>query len=200
MQRIEASALVLVEGKDDECIIRCLIQAEGLSDIEVVKLGGKDDWGKKIRSIVRAPGFGKVKSILLVRDNDDNPAATAESVKGALRINSLPVPAQAGAWAGSTPGVKAAFHVLPAEVELGELEDLCMGVAQGTPAHSCVIAAEVAARELPNPPRKWAKFRVQVYLAAQPEVFDTLDLGARAGVFPAAHPAFAPLRAILREM
>ena len=192
--------LILVEGKDDDCIVQSLLQHLGLSDqIDTLQLGGKDDWPRKLRAVARLRGFGLVKSLLLVRDSDSNPGGAFQAIRGALTSAKLPVPDEPTEWAVS-PKMRAAGHLLPSETANGELEDLCLLSVSNEPAMHCVELMANCVAQLADPPSKLAKFKVQAYLAAQPGVFDTLAIGAKAGVFPPGHAAFSVLRALLTEM
>jgi len=198
--RFSLPGLVLVEGKDDACIVDALVRDLRLTqEIEIKDLDGKTDWGTKLRSVVRTPGFGLVRRLLLLRDSDSDSSAAFDSMKSSLALAQLPVPRRQGDWAGNE-NIDVACLTLPSPDSNGELEDLCLSGLVDMPVMRCVDAFAECVAGLPEPPRKLAKFKMQAYLAALPDVFDTLALGARAGAIPIQSAGFQPLRALLTEM
>lgn len=196
---IEGGGLILVEGKDDENILQLLLSSLGVVPPQIVSMGGKDDWVRKVSAISKTRGFGKVRFLLLVRDADADAAVALASIQGCLRHAKLPVAAGPGVWE-RTSRIACAYYILSGPDTTGELEDLCLEAVSRPELLECAkeTAHCLSARGLM--PTKRAKFLVQVYLASLPAVVDTLALGAKSKAFDAGHTAFTPLRGLLQDM
>ena len=89
---ITKEKLILVEGKDDEDTLSCFFDILGINDIQIRKIGTKPK-SNHIKDIVNAPGFeGLVTSLGIIRDADEYPDRTFQSIQTALRNAKLPIP------------------------------------------------------------------------------------------------------------
>ena len=79
--------LLLVEGKDEVSLFSALIRRciGDNSGIQVISVGGKDQFPRKLRAIgTKARARSLLSSIGVVRDADDDPQAAFESVRAQL--------------------------------------------------------------------------------------------------------------------
>src|SRR5690242_12441552 len=89
--RLDGSAVLLVEGQDDQRVFDALIRARRRTGLQVVVTEGNRDIGRVLRDLTKATGFGKVRWLGIVQDADDDPGAAFRRVRNALARVGLPV-------------------------------------------------------------------------------------------------------------
>lgn len=181
-------ALLLVEGKDDRAFFDTLRMVRNLPAFEIIQYEGKSKLRPFLKGLVLAEGFSNVVSLGVVRDADDNPAAAADSIRGALQAAGLPVPVAALTAVGTAPRV--AFMIVPDATSSGALEELCFRAFAGDPALPCVDQYFdcLAATGLPHP--KDPKHRMRILLASRPEFRPGLAMAIESGYVPVHADAF----------
>jgi hypothetical protein len=201
---LKCPILLLVEGKDDKAFFEALINHEFdsgvLQRIQVIILKDNTKWKRKLKIISGRPEFKDIVSSLgLVRDADDDPTTTFQSVCDALNDNGLPVPKNPVVSVGDRP--KVSVLILPKENESGELEDLCLESVKDDPAVPHVEQyfryLDDAKLSLPN---KLCKPKVQVFLASRPRIIDGLRMAAKAGCWPWENEAFRHVKIFLHQI
>ncbi len=197
--RIQASKLLLVEGKDEQQFFSALFQRASLGGIQVVPLEGKSSLTRKLEAIKATPGFDQVVSLGLIRDGDDDPPTAFQSVRSSLRAVRLPVPNTLGVPLGSNPRVSV--MILPDGTRQGMLEDLCLDSVLGEPVMQCVNQYFACVREQAGMlPRLLAKAKVHTFLASRPEPGKRLGEAAAIGYWPLGHSAFTGITHFLRSL
>ena len=197
--RIVASRLLVVEGKEDERFFEAFIDSLGLSDIQVISIGGKTFLRRNLRILAAASGFSEVVSLAVVRDANADPKAAFQSVRDALRNAGLPAPDKPLVFAGDGPCV--GVMILPDDETPGILEDVCLGAVSQDSAMVCVEEYfECLKRERVEEPRNVSKAKVEVFLASRPRAGLRLGEAAQAGYWPWGAEAFGGLKDFLREL
>lgn len=148
--------VILCEGDNDTAFFAALIANRGLPRFQIVSPrdvglqgGGRPDFAQALTSFWAIPGFKEVvEAVLIVSDNDDNPAQALNEVKAALQkaepyeFSTPPrrygVPDQTLQRAGTAPCV--VIMMLPWANELGNLETLCLPAARdaSSPTYQCL--------------------------------------------------------------
>lgn len=199
--QITSRKLVVVEGKDDERFFGALLKQVGLTDVQCIALGGKDEMGKadRWRALKATPGFAEVAALAIVRDADDNPQGAFESIKDTLRNVNLPDPSAPFQIQQGTPRV--CIIILPDAGAMGALEDLCLQAVAGEPAMECVEQFwECIQQREKHPPRKVSKAKLHAYLSSRKEPGRRLGEAAEAGDIPLDSQAFDNIRQVLQNL
>lgn len=199
--QITSRKLVVVEGKDDERFFSTLLRQVGLTDVQCIGLGGRDEMGKTEtwKAIVATPGFAAVEALAIVRDADDNPQGAFQSVTDTLRKVGLPSPSAPFQIGQGTPRV--CVIILPDAGDKGDLEDLCLRSLANEPVMECVEQFwECVQRREKHPPRKVSKAKLHAYLSSRSEPGRRLGEAAEAGDIPLSSQAFDRVKQTLQQL
>lgn len=124
--------VLVVEGREEELIFEAIVTHLELENIQILPIGGKERLRQNLKALVLSPRFTEVISMGIVRDANENPGATFQSVRDALQAVNLPAPERPLAPIGHSPRVTV--MILPEEGTPGMLEDLFLrAVAQDPP-------------------------------------------------------------------
>lgn len=198
-EQIVEQKLLLVEGKDDKGFFNALVRHLTLTGFQVMTTRGKTDYPKKLKGVAKATGFNKVISMGIVRDADDDPAATVQSIQNALKAADLPAPERSLVCAGKRP--KVTFMIVPDDQTAGELEHLCLRAVEKEPATQCVeLFFRCLQEQGGDMPRKPAKAKVQAFLASRVEPGKLLGQAAEAGYWPWGSKAFEQVKTFLLQL
>lgn len=177
-QEITKEWLILCEGKADKAFFRELIKKRGLPDFDVWfplrkndDSGGWTKFGYWLNEIKTNEGFIRnTKAILVVADNDDDPATRFTEIQAQIRDGigyGVPkTPLQATTSAGDLPQI--VIMMVPLDGNPGNLETILIPAAYSkwpdlqTPLDEYL--GQSPAREWED--RKKAKMRMQCILAA----------------------------------
>ncbi len=199
--QVDKRKLVVVEGKDDERFFNALLRQIGLTDVQCIGLGGKDEMGKTERwkSLMLTPGFAQVEALAVVRDADDNPQGAFQSITDTLRNVGLPPPSAPFRTEQGTP--KICVIILPDVGSKGELEDLCLQALSNEPVMECVEQFwECVQQREKHPARKVSKAKLHAYLSSRREPGKRLGEAAEAGDIPLDSQAFDGVKQALRDL
>lgn len=178
-EQIAKKKLVVVEGEDDKGFFIGLLDKVGAKDYFVVSMGGKDNFNKDLHLIAKRSDFSEITHLVLIRDRNGDDAF--DSVVNILtrKMGVSNVPSQSGGFSKGPPEI--GVFIMPGKIEGYMLEDLCLKIVEEHPAMKCVNEFASCVSNLAPPPRNLSKTKVQAFLAAQPEVANTIGLGARKG-------------------
>lgn len=158
--------VLLVEGQDDDHVIRHLCDRAGLlRDFSIVQRGGFSDLSRSIPVELAAPGR---LALGVVVDANDDPAARWQAVRDRCEHRGIVLPSHPDAEGVVVEGrPRVGVWLMPDNQNPGQLEDL---VAAMIPAEDVVwrLAQEFVDR-IPEPerPRPAIKARVHAWLAAR---------------------------------
>jgi hypothetical protein len=172
-------------------------------------ISGKTRLRDNLSSLVKQRLFldDYVSSIVIVRDADDNPSGAFASVCDALQQVGLSVPTRCLEMTnGSTPAV--AIIVVPAETQIGALEELLIETASDDPAvalvktfiDNAVTVLQTTQYREPTPVHRLGKAKVHAFLATFTEPDKDLGKAALSGVWRYEHKALTALLKVLQEM
>ena len=201
--RIEHKKVLLVEGQDDEEFINELLKILSITDCQIFNVKGKNEFPKKIPVLIKARGFmepngdSNVTHFVIIRDKDEDNAF--ESVKNILQKISFSTPSKAGQFSTGTPRI--GIFIMPGDNVAGcTLEDLCLKTVEDQPAMKCVKEFQTCVSNLENPPKNIAKTMVQAFLAAQPEIVNSLGRGANKKYWNLNSPCLSELKCFLENL
>ena len=193
---IQQAKLLVVEGNDDKRLFNALLRHIGVSGIQVLNAGGKDNIRQTLKVITQSSGFSAVSSIGVVRDADVNAGSALQSVQDALRDANLPAPDKPLSLAGDD--IRVAVLIAPHFKSSGTIEDVCLESVAGDAAMGCVQdylnCIKDNAVEQPN---SRAKAEAQAFLASRERPGLRLGEAASAGYWDFEHAAFDPFKRLL---
>jgi hypothetical protein len=195
--RLEATVVLLVEGKTAEIFFEALRDHLGLTrEIQVQNFGGVNQLRPFLGALTAMNGFRDVvRAVVCVRDAEADALAAFRSVRDSLRAVGLDGPAAAGRLTEGRP--RTGVFVLPDGVAPGMLETLCLTSVTADPAMACVDAFMACLETANVRVRNTAKARAQTFLASRGG--DQVGRAAQQGHWPLDSPPFEPLRRFLNE-
>ena len=145
--RIERPHLILCEGVDAWKFIVAYLNSTALqydprfsNNVHVIDFGGNDELRRRLQLCTTLDGFDAIKSLLIIRDSETDPASAADSIRSALRSVGLAEPQQPHVWHRSDPAV--GFLLFPScdlEPLPGALEDLCANILLEDPRNARLV-------------------------------------------------------------
>lgn len=209
LSSISSKKVLAVEGKDDRNFFESLLKHIGITDFEICDVGGKVQFRKKLPALVKSRGFfladgsSFVTHLAIIRDKDEDDAF--DSIANIVNETGLTPPTKHSEFSNGKP--KVGVFVMPGETisDGTMLEDLCLKTVESHPAMacvnefaSCISALEPAVKNIPK--AKVQVFRAQVFLAAQPEIVDSVGLGAQKKYWDFESPALDELKEFLMKL
>ncbi len=170
--------LLVVEGKDEINFSQKLLEYIGISDIvDIRDAGGKNKFKVLMPALSLASGFRSLEKIAIIRDADGNAIDAFKSVTGVLKKIGLPTPKRPGEFSSGSPSV--GVFIMPDNCSDGMLEDLCLESVKDDEAMECVDNFIACTQTLKERPKNISKAKVQVFLAAKPEIVNSIGLAAQ---------------------
>jgi len=208
LSSIDSKKILAVEGKDDKNFFNALLKHIGIADFDIREVGGKNQFRKKLPALVNARGFfladgsSFVSHLAIVRDKDEDDAF--KSIATIVETTGLTPPTKPSEFSDGKP--KVGIFIMPGEAIDGTmLEDLCLKTVENQKAMtcvnefaSCISALEPTAKNIPK--AKVQVFKAQVFLAAQPEIVDSVGLGAQKNYWDFESPALDELKEFLLKL
>jgi len=183
--RIEKEKLLLVEGKDEIHFFDALLTHININDIQVIEVGGKDNFKNEFPALLLSPDFSRVKSYGIVRDADDSPDNTFQSITDMLKRHQQPIPTAPGKITSSN-SMTIGIYIMPGNSEEGMLEDLCLKTVSNHPVLACVDEYMICLQnnlKRENLPRTPAKAKMHAFLAGMSKFKPDLGTAAKKGYF-----------------
>jgi len=205
---IKSKKVLAVEGSDEENFFDSLLKHMNITDFDIHKVGGKNQFPKKIPALLKTRGFFApdesplVTHLGIVRDKDEDEAF--KSISNIIATVGLKPPTKQSTFSDGTP--KVGIFIMPGnKVEGTMLEDLCLKSVENHPAMKCVDEFASCVSALPISPKNISKakvhvFKAQVFLATQPEVVDSVGLGAQKKYWDFESPALDELKQFLSNL
>ncbi len=186
---IEATRMLLGEGREEEIFLGALLKHLEISGVQIENYEGKDKLTPYLKALKKRPGFTKVNKLGILRDADDDPEGASASVDSAIE------------QAGFATGLTVRKLILPGGGKIGALENLCLQSIERRPINVCVeefmsCAAKATGHEHTTTSYK-AKARIHAWLAAQSKPDLRLGHAAADGLIDWSSPAFDELKAFV---
>ncbi|GAB4253157.1 MAG: hypothetical protein Kow00129_14090 [Thermoleophilia bacterium] len=198
-EKVTHRVVVLGEGVDEANLLNELAKQMNL-DIQCVDCGGSQQFHTRLKVVMAAPGFDRVKSLGVVRDAEGDAAGALASIRGRFRDEGLPVPNGPMERASAADSPNTAFIVVPHGATAGMMEDVVLRALEAHPATSCkddyFACLEGKGLNLDDDRKKR---EVQVMLSGLESKSLSRSIGeaAKMGLLPLGDPAFAELRDFL---
>lgn len=140
IETLQKPHLIFCEGMDEKWFLIRFLNSAALSgnpffssEIQVVNFGGNEELTQKLEVLRLSPGFSEVRSLLIVRDAEQDGEAAVREIRHSLQRAELPVPYGPGQWALGGPRVGfLLFPTCDRTVARGTLEDLCLSLLEPT--------------------------------------------------------------------
>lgn len=204
---IRKTKLLIVEGNHERDFFDAWFFHLGITEIQVLPIGGKTQLAGNLKALVKQANFSSVVSLVIVRDADDNPVGAFQSVGSALKGVRLPVPPAVEQFI-TRDALKIASVITPCNGRNGALEELLLETSAADPLTSTAanyIDGAVASlnenHARPAPPvYKQCKAKIHAFLATFEDPDKDPGKAALAGIWDFDHPALGPIRTILYQM
>ena len=200
---INSKKVVAVEGKDEINFFNALLEYMGVTDIDIREVGGKYRFPKKLPALVNASGFfladgsSFVTHLAIIRDKDEDEAF--KSIASIVENTGLTPPIKHSEYSNGKP--KVGVFVMPGETIDGTmLEDLCLKTVEKHEAMNCVNEYVSCISALKTIPKNIPKAKAQVFLAAQPEIVNSVGLGAQKKYWDFGSSALDELKSFLVKL
>ncbi len=205
---IKSKKLLAVEGKDEENFFDALLKHMNITDFDIHQVGGKNQFPKKFPALLKTSGFFApddsplVTHLGIVRDKDKDEAF--KSISDIVATAGLKPPTKHSTFSDGNP--KVGIFIMPGTKVKGTmLEDLCLKTVENHKAMQCVNEFSSCVSALPTSPKNISKakvhvFKAQVFLATQPEIVDSVGLGAQKKYWNFNSPALDELKQFLRNL
>ena len=194
---IAKARLLLVEGTDDLKFFGFLLEHLGISNIQVVEYGGKNNFRNFIRTLQQVPKFENVFSLAVVRDANGDANSARQSVEHALSDAQLWSPGNGGTGPDST--LPVSVLIMPPGRSDGCLETLLWETISAGVNSAC-IEDYIGCVEIPPEGTRYAKAKIHTYLAAQPKPGLKIGESLASRYWDVNHSAFDPVKDFLREL
>ena len=143
-------------------------------------LGGKDNFKNRFPILAKTSGFSEIEILGVVRDAETNAKGAFNSITGVLSKIKLIPPTEPNTFTDGSPSI--GIFIMPDNNSPGMLEDLCLNTVVDNPAMVCVDGLmNCCAKNLDHLPENPAKAKTQAYLAAMPQIANSLGVGAKKG-------------------
>jgi hypothetical protein len=191
---------LLVEGRDAVAFFGALLKHLDLSEVQIRNFGGINELRSFLKALRNEPDFwGKVSSLGVIRDAENNPQGAFQSVRDSLLAANLPAPTNTMVSVGADPQVS--ILILPDAVTPGMLETLCLAAVENDPAMQCVEAYfNCLKQQMAVSPRNPTKARLHAFLSSRPKSDLLIGEAANAGYFPWNHPTFDQVKQFLQSL
>ena len=129
---VQKRKLLIVEGNHERDFFDAWFRRLGLTQIQILPIGGKTQLAMNLGLLVKRPNFAEVDTLVIIRDADDNPAGALQAVAAALAGAGLPAPEGVGQYV-QRDGLRTAVVITPGEGRKGALEELLLETAVSDP-------------------------------------------------------------------
>lgn len=195
--------IIAVEGPDDDNFFDALLRRMNITDFDIRFVGGKDEFKNKLPALKNVSGFYNadgspfVTHLAIIRDgNGDN---AFESVTNILKKEGFTPPKKHGLFSNGNP--KIGIFIMPGTTVKGTmLEDLCLKTVEKNPAMKCVNEFASCVSAMEPKPKNISKAKAQTFLAAQPEIANSVGVGAQKGYWDFESPALGELKQFLSHL
>lgn len=198
LEAIRQKKVLAVEGRDEENFFDALMKYLSITDVEIEVLGGKEQFREKLPALVKSSGFSDVEVFAVVRDADVDAYAAFESVRRILQKESSRPPEQMNQFSEGKPVV--GVFIMPGDSDEGMLEDLCLRTVKEHPAMACVDGFIDCILQLENHPHNMTKARAQAFLAAMPQIVNSVGIGAKKGYWKFDSDELTDLRSFIERL
>ena len=194
---------IFVEGKDDAHLIDALLVELGANPLRVrlVFSGGVDVIRTDIANLVKSRQYVTrvVRTIIVIRDADEDAKKTLVDAQDAMALSGLPKPSQ-GEIIEYDGDRKIGVYILPSIEESGAIEELLLKTVVADEVYSIVDTSFSQIDDLRGGLPKAAKRKAQMFLAGADPLCRGAGVAAKAGHFDLTHESMTELRDFLSKV
>ncbi len=194
---IRSHKLIAVEGNDEIQFFKAFLRHIGCTDYDIREVGGKDQFKRKLPALVKTTGFSGVEAFAIIRDADKDALSSFDSVRNILRNVELDASDEMNKFSKSKPSI--GVYIMPGNSKEGMLEDLCLKTVKDHPTMKCVDPFVQCIMELDEHPHNLSKAKAQAFLAAMPEIANSVGLGAQKGYWGFDSPELESLKKFFKN-
>ena len=190
--------IVFCEGKDDVAVVRGLATHLGLN-LQVEEYGGKNNVSALLKGLRTRPEFvqQKIEAIAILRDADEDAAATFTSVRAALIQNTFEAPDASGDFKQAS--VRVGVFIVGVNGK-GMIEDLCLKSVSDRLEYPCVDDYFSCITGKSGRTSFTSKAKVRVWMSSQADYEFHVGKAAEHGYWPWESPAFDSLKKFLSAL
>ena len=200
---IVSRKILAVEGLDEKSFLDALLKDMGITDRQIEDVGGKVNFRNRFPALLKRPGFFApdssplVTHLAIVRDRDQDDAF--KSIVEIVKKEGLVPPARHGEFSNAVP--KIGIFIMPGAKTKGNmLEDLCLESVQKKPAMRCVDEFASCVAKLGDKPKNISKTKALAFMAAQPDIVNSVGLAAQKGYWDFGSPTLEELSQFLDNL
>ena len=192
--------LILAEGKDDQMVLRAMLEAWGVQNTEVRSYDGRDKLRSYLKGFKASPDYTQAhfSKIIITRDNDDDPAAAWTSLHDHLRNQLNLNVGSPGELVPNDFGTKVTAFCVPNEGQSGMIETLCVdSLDEDQQAKLACVSqfVECVGKHISNTVHEKIRFKAWLLTSGNPR-FD-LKMAIKDAHFNFDAPCFSALKAII---
>ena len=192
-RQINKPCQLLVEGKDQFHFFEAMVGHLAIGDIQVQDFGGISQARPFLGQFVKAPSFGEVRRLGIVRDAETSASSAIQSLKDSLSSVGLPVPSDPGEFSDGSPSV--GIMVLPDNRSPGMLETNLCETFEGTEIDMCITDfLGCAQRQEGVTIAKIYKARAHAWIATRPDPHLSVGYAAKRQYWDLAHESLRSIR------
>ncbi len=193
--------VLAVEGKDECYFFDAFLRDLKITDYEIHVVGGKDRFKENLPALVEARGFlDNVEILAVIRDADKDANESWDSVCGILKKANLVPPPRRNEFSSDENKPVVGIFIMPGNSDTGMLEDLCLRSVKDNPAMECVEIFSKCVSKISKPPKNMAKAKAQAFLAAMPDIVNSVGLGAQKKYWDFESDEMADLRSFINKL
>lgn len=206
IEKIWSTSLLLVEGKDEVNFFDALLKHLGISDVQVIDVGGKDKFKETINSASKIPGFSSIQKIGFVRDAEEKIAQAAFSnICNSVNKIGISTPKSIGKCESGTyngNSIRIGIFIMPNNKDCGMLENLCLKSIKGEECYNKMQSYIEYLEDMHTENQSFNinKAMVQTYLASTVPIVNSLGLGAQKGVWNFNNSAFDEIKEFITDL
>ena len=188
LQPITKKVFMAVEGKDDKNFVDAFLKHLAIDPkiYQIEEIAGNTKYQSTIPTLVKTSGFmDNVKALIIIRDADEDPNATFQSLTHLITKIGLQPPNNPNEYSNGNPSV--GLFIMPGKGLMGALESLALKTVEKDPITPLITKFLEDIQKLPNidlgSNNEIDKRKAQIYLATRLELVYQVGLAAQKGYF-----------------
>ncbi len=192
---IRESKILLVEGIDDVKFFKAILKFLGIQNIQIIGVEGKNNF-KNILKLISQEIYNKEFTVIVcIRDADSNFNGAFRSLKDALMAAGFPAPEKVNSFK-NTDKLKTGIYILPENNENGMIEDLCIQTID----KELLQCINNYYRCTNINPKNKSKSTVQIFLATQTPLVNSLGNASEHDIWDFNHESFSKIKGFLENL
>jgi hypothetical protein len=198
---IWSKKVLVVEGKDECGLVYKMLKDMGIVDVQIINVEGNERFRTELPVLAKCTGFNDINVLGIIRDAERGAKSAFLSIINILKRledMQLTLPTRTNEFAKGNPRV--GVFIIPGRAETGMIEDLCLRTVADHEAMKCVNSFVDCISKLDEPPKNISKAKAQAFLAAMPDLAQTVRDGANKGYWDMNSKEFADIKSFLTHL